>query len=302
MKLVELRMNGAYLMKLSKKMMNAGAIKKDSQLFRCPLCTAAMELVDEARLVCAENHSFDLSKQGYVNLAPQAHTTKYDRTLFEARTTIIDSGFFNPLLERLTVLLSEQLQDKESTVVMDAGCGEGSHLSTLLTHLPGHVVGVGIDLAKEGIVAAAKDHPGHIWAVGDLANCPFQEEQFDVVLNILSPANYGEFTRLLKAGGLFIKVIPEEGYLKELRAVFYDGAERPNETNATERITELFDSIETERLTYEFPLDSTLLSKLIQMTPLTWGASSEKVERALTSDIASITIDYKILIGIKAKG
>lgn len=292
-------MNGVFIMILSKKMMNAQALEKNAYLFRCPICSENMELLEHARLVCIQNHSFDLSKQGYVNLAPQAHVTKYDKSLFEARKAIIESGFFTPLLDRVTALISEPLQQAALPSMMDAGCGEGSHLSNLLSRLPDNVAGVGIDLAKEGVVAAAKDHPGSIWAVGDLANCPFQDAGFDVVLNILSPANYGEFTRLLKTGGLFVKVIPEDGYLKELREIFYDGTERSQETNAIERISDKFEAVKIERLTYEFPLDHDLLAKLIQMTPLTWGASAEKIEEALHVNISSITIDYKIISGIK---
>lgn len=292
-------MNGAYMMMLSKKMMNAQAFEKRIDLFRCPICEANMEFMEQSRLVCRENHSFDLSKQGYVNLAPQAHATKYDKSLFGARKIIIDSGFFNPLLDRIIALISGQLQAADDLAMIDAGCGEGSHLSSLLSRLPENVAGVGIDLAKEGILAAAKDHPGNIWAVGDLANCPFQDAAFDVVLNVLSPANYGEFTRLLKQDGLFLKVIPEENYLKELRDVFYEDTERSQETNAIERITNLFENVQTERLTYTFPLNRELLAKLIEMTPLTWGASVEKVEEALRANISSITIDFKLITGMK---
>lgn len=286
-------------MKVSKKMMNVAAFEKNIDLFRCPICSTNMTLIEQSRLICEENHSFDFSKQGYVNLAPQAHTTKYDKALFEARQTIIASGFFNPLLERITVLIKNQLAGVETPAIVDAGCGEGSHLSTLLSNLPEHVAGVGIDLAKEGIMAAAKEHPGNMWTVGDLANCPFQDAQFDVVLNILSPANYGEFTRVLKPAGLFLKVIPEADYLKELRAIFYEGTERTQETNAIDRITEVFEEVQTERLTYTFPLNRDLLGKLIQMTPLTWGANVEKVEEALQANLSSITIDYQIIVGLK---
>lgn len=292
-------MNGAYIMMLSKKMMNAQAFEKNIDLLCCPICATNMELVEQSHLVCKENHSFDLSKQGYVNLAPQAHMTKYDRSLFGARKTIIDSGFFNPLLDRITTLITGQLQAADDSVIIDAGCGEGSHLSSVLSRFPKNVTGVGIDLAKEGILAAAKDHPGNIWAVGDLANCPFQDGGFDVVLNILSPANYSEFTRLLKQDGLFLKVIPEENYLKELRDVFYEGTGRSQETNAVDRITDVFANVQTERLTYTFPLNSELLAKLIEMTPLTWGASAEKVEEAVHANISSITIDFKIITGMK---
>ena len=59
-------------------------------------------MADKSQLVCTDNHSFDLSKNGYVNLAPQAHVTKYDKSLFEARKTVMSSGFFNPVLEFIT--------------------------------------------------------------------------------------------------------------------------------------------------------------------------------------------------------
>ena len=37
-----------------------------------------------------------------------------------------------------------------------------------------------------------------LYGVADLARLPFQNRTIDVVLNILSPANYGEFYRILR--------------------------------------------------------------------------------------------------------
>jgi len=286
-------------MTVSKKMMNAQIFEKNEHLFRCPVCSNRMELVDYSRLVCTENHSFDLSKQGYVNLAPQAHATKYDKSLFAARKEVIDGGFFNPVLDYVTNLVSSQLGDQQQSAIMDAGCGEGSHLNKILSQLTENVTGVGIDLAKEGIVAAAKEHPGAIWSVADLANCPFQDEQFDVILNILSPANFSEFTRLLKPGGLFVKVVPKSNYLKELREIFYDEPERDKETNPVERVADHFEAVTTERITYEFSLENGLLAPLIRMTPLTWGASEEKIAEAHQRNMSSITIDFNVIMGRK---
>lgn len=290
-------MNGADVMTVSKKMMNAQNIEANEHLFSCPVCSARMELVDYSQLTCTENHSFDLSKQGYVNLAQQAHMTKYDQALFEARKTVIDSGFFNPLLDYVTENISVQISGEVDAVIVDAGCGEGSHLSAILSNLKENVTGVGIDLSKEGIIAAAKDHPGNIWAVADLANCPFQDAEFDVVLNVLSPANYAQFTRLLKPNGLFIKVVPESGYLKELRDVFYEGADRQSDGDPVARIKEHFDTVKTQRITYDFPMDGELLATLIRMTPLTWGASDEKIAKALRIGIPTVTIDFTVIIG-----
>lgn len=283
-------------MALSKKNINALVIERNSGLFRCPVCASTMELMEKARLVCVRNHSFDLSKQGYVNLAPQAHSTKYDQSLFKARKTVIDSGFFNPLLETITNTIQSHVTNGESSTIIDAGCGEGSHLTSILSQLGDSFTGVGIDLAKEGVLAAAKEHPGAIWLVADLANCPFQDKQFDVLVNILSPANYAEFSRILKPNGVFIKVVPEVNYLKELREVFYEKVNDAEETDRVERISNQFEVIKTERITYDFPITNELLATLIHMTPLTWGASADKISQALEKGITSISVDFNMII------
>ena len=77
---------------------------------------------------------------------------------------MIDSGFFNPSESYDRTLIAEHIADTTDATIIDAGCGEGSHLSTILSKLNRNVTGVGIDLAKEGILAAAKDHPGNIWS------------------------------------------------------------------------------------------------------------------------------------------
>ena len=286
-------------MTISRKMINAQVMEANSQLFRCPICSSGMSMADNARLVCTDSHSFDLSKNGYVNLAPQAHITKYDKSLFEARKTVMSSGFFKPVLDFMITTVITHIEGRNRPNILDAGCGEGTHLSTILSQLPNHTTGVGIDLAKEGIAAAAKEYPGAVWSVADLANCPFNDERFEVILNILSPANYAEFTRLLTPDGLFIKAVPESGYLQELRSVFYENEERKEETDAVARFAEHFESVTTERITYLFPLESGLLAPLIRMTPLTWGASDAKVEEALKMDIKSITIDFTVITGVK---
>ena len=53
------------------------------------------------------------------------------------------------------------------------------------------------------------------------------------------------------------------------------------------RVAEHFRTVKTERITYKFPLDQELLAKLIRMTPLTWGASDEKVKEALHIGISA---------------
>lgn len=285
-------------MAISKKMMNINALQEVIQLFTCPICSQSMQIVENAHLVCVQNHSFDISRQGYVNLAPQAHTTKYDKTLFEARNIMMTYGFFDPLLARITETIQQYMSDEGRAVILDAGSGEGSQVAQIMQELSGQAVNsIGIDLAKEGIASAAKNYPGSSWVVADLANCPFEDRSFDVLLNILSPANYEEFTRLLKEDGLFIKVVPEKDYLKQLRVLFYEGEEREKDNQPATAVTKHFKDMTTERVTYDFPLNSLLLDSLIRMTPLAWGASKDKIENARLADIPFVTIDFTVIVG-----
>lgn len=286
-------------MKLTKKMQSALLLKENSGLFKCPICSVDMEMEEDSRLVCRNLHSFDLAKSGYVNLAPQAHSTKYDKSLFEARTAVMNSGFFGPVLESLIARLDSRLAEVDCPVLLDAGCGEGTHLQEVHSRMQPGSVGVGIDLAKEGIAAASKAYPGIMWSVADLAAMPFADGKMDAILNILSPANYAEFNRLLKPGGMLVKVVPESAYLQELREVFYDGKQQKEEADPVARFRELFDAVETERVTYQFQLPEVLLPPLIRMTPLTWGASEERVREALARGMKHITIDLRVITGIR---
>ena len=90
---------------------------------------------------------------------------------------------------------------------------------------------MGIDISKEGITMASKAYFGIIWCVADLTNFPLMNEQFDVIINILSPSNYEEFARVLKDDGILIKVVPGNSYLKELRDIFYGEANKREYSN-----------------------------------------------------------------------
>lgn len=290
-------------MKLTKKMQSALVMEKNRGLFKCPICSAEMEMEAHSRLHCRNLHSFDLAKSGYVNLAPQAHSTKYDKSLFEARTAVMSSGFFEPVLENIVARLADQLAGIECPVLLDAGCGEGTHLQRIHSRIGvEESVGVGIDLAKEGIAAASKAYPGIIWSVADLAAMPFADDSIDAIVNILSPANYMEFNRLLKPGGIIVKVVPESGYLQELRGAFYDGSQQKEETDPVARFREQFDAVETERLTYQFELPEGLLAPLIRMTPLTWNASEARVDEVLATGMKHITIDLRVIAGVRRSG
>lgn len=46
--------------------------------------------------------------------------------------------------------------------------------------------------------------------MADLNNIPLKDESIDIILNILSPSNESEMSRLLKKDGIIIKVTPKK--------------------------------------------------------------------------------------------
>lgn len=291
--------------KLSKE---AFKLSIHEKMFQCPICGGTMKVERMASLECENRHCYDISKQGYVNLLNHSSKTKYDKALFEARKTVSGSGFFGSMVEAVTNRLIHELKSRESLKpvrLLDAGCGEGSQLSAIGHKLREHplvpdVLGVGMDIAKEGIVMAAKTSPDSIWCVANLSQSPFADQQFDYILNILSPSNYSEFRRLLTSDGMLVKVIPGRLYLQELRTLFYTGTGKETYSNDStmELFSRHFERIEFEELGYRVILDSEQMKQLIHMTPLSWSVSPEVIER-MTDGEMEVTANFTLLYGWK---
>lgn len=269
-------------------------------IFRCPVCASPMQVADRGSVVCEERHTFDIAKQGYVNFLTSPVNTKYDKALFGARRTVIEAGTYQPLHECIAAWVTQEQQGNKLVKILDMGSGEGSHLAhikqTAASLFDGEIAAIGMDIAKEGVLAAAKQYKEMIWCVGDLARHPFSEDEFDVVLNIFSPANYEEFKKICKPDGMVVKVLPHTGYLQELRNLFYEDEEKLHYTNklTVERFTENFAKVKRQRLTYKAAVEPSLAPALLQMSPLSW----QQEESALRDiELPEITIDVEILLG-----
>ena len=273
--------------KVSKRVASILYMKEHEKLFSCPLCKESMHVTDDGHVICGNHHSFDIAKQGYVNFMIKPSASMYSKSLFESRQEIINSGLYNLLQQTIAKHIGNEVN-----TILDTGCGEGSHLERISNLLTQDIVAIGIDISKEGIQAAAKFYEQKIWCVGDLANSPYKEHSIDCILNILSPANYDEFSRLLKPDGKVIKVVPQSEYLKEIRKQAFANSEKESYNNeqTVQRFKEHFTNIVQERITYTLPLESQLVSKLLEMTPLGWHLQSD-------ISLTEITIDLDILVG-----
>jgi len=106
---------------------------------------------------------------------------------------------------------------------------------------------------------------------------------------------------LLKPDGYVMKVVPQSGYLKELREAFFDETDKQSYSNAetVALFEEHFQMIDRLNIQYTKELGELSIPSLMKMTPLTWTISEEKVQSFIDNNTNQITVDLEILIGRK---
>ena len=163
---------------------------------------------------------------------------------------------------------------------------------------------IGFDISKDAIqLAASNFFPDAFWCVADLAHSPFAESAFDVILNIFSPSQYQEFDRVLKPGGKVIKVVPNAQYLIELREQLYalDTTKREYDNQqVVDRFYEIYPDAISEEVAYSVALNAQSYGWLMEMTPLSWGASETALANAAANPLKSVTVAVTLLVASKS--
>lgn len=262
--------------------------------FACPICQENLTLV-ESSLKCNNRHSFDLAKFGYVNLAPQIkQSANYDKENFQNRQQILEAGFYQAILEVVSDLLSNS---KNAKTILDIGCGEGFYSRKLQERHPDKTF-YAFDISKDSVQIAAKSEPNWAvnWFVGDLAHLPIKDASMDILLDIFSPANYGEFRRVLSKDGILIKVIPTENHLKEIRQRVEDQLTNKDYSNQNikNHFQEHFTILSSQTASLTKTITAEQLQALLSMTPLLFHIDQSKID---WSQLTEITIEAEILVG-----
>ena len=262
--------------------------------FACPICQENLTLV-ETSFKCCNRHSFDLAKFGYINLEPQIkQSANYDKENFQNRQQILEAGFYQAILEAVSDLLSNS---KNAKTILDIGCGEGFYSRKLQERHPDKTF-YAFDISKDSVQIAAKSEPNWAvnWFVGDLARLPIKDASMDILLDIFSPANYGEFRRVLSKDGILIKVIPTKNHLKEIRQKVQDQLTNKDYSNQDikNHFQEHFTILSSQTASLTKTITAEQLQALLSMTPLLFHIDQSKID---WSQLTEITIEAEILVG-----
>ncbi|MBL4592709.1 MAG: methyltransferase domain-containing protein [Flavobacteriales bacterium] len=251
---------------------------------------------------CELNHSFDVSKEGYINLLPvnqkKSKSPGDNEMMISARRAFLELGFYDPLIERLKTIIQEDFTFNDNHfVALDAGCGEGYYSEKVMNNIPGLSSEVlGTDISKYAVKNAAKKYKDNFYFVSSIINLPVATESTDLILSIFSPIHPEEFRRILSKDGYVIVVSPGENHLKELAQLIYDTF-KPHENNVPEKMAPSFEHQATKKATFSIHITEveTLLI-LLKMTPYYWSTSKENLAKIERCKDITITCDFNISI------
>lgn len=229
----------------------------------CPICGAPLAKGEKA-LVCPSHHSFDIARQGYVNLLPVQQKHSQDpgdtREQVLSRRAFLDTGTYAPILEALIEAAREYGASGE---LLDVGCGEGYYCAGLSRALGLPLTGV--DISKEAVRAAAARYKGPNWLCATAAHLPVGDESVGLLTSLFALTLPEEFLRVLSPGGLYIQVVAAEDHLLGLKRIIYDRLTH-KEKHTTQELPGLT-RLHSQQISFDFTLTKEQIPWLFAMTP-----------------------------------
>ena len=277
---------------------------------QCPVCQSALEKV-EKRYVCPQNHSFDISREGYVNLllANQKKSKEPGdgKLMIESREYFLGRGFYDRLSDCLNGMIVKMVKGgvRADVVggrpfrILDLGCGEGFYSDRLFQFLEKNSLAerveiFGIDISKIAIQKAAKRNSRVQFCIGSNFHLPFVNESFDCIFSIFSPLDPQEVKRVLASDARFISVRPGASHLRELAALIYDEVALQGKSVDD---SEQFSLLEKGSLQYQIDLTSNRdITSLVAMTPYYWHLNDEKRASFDEKKALSVGVDFQISV------
>lgn len=251
----------------------------------CPKCSGELKVINKS-YICHNKHTYDIAKQGYVNLLLNNNSNSGDDILMvQARHAFLTRGYYRKLLAEIIKLLGEQKWNN----MLDIGCGEGYYTNNIANVFSDKTI-VGLDISKLAIKIACKN-PNIQYLVASSYKMPFKDDSFDVCLSIFAPYDIKEVARLLKDDGIFIVVGPMQHHLWQLKEVLYDDLVINDTTNKINLI-KLSKEIEVcDQITID---NQEMINNLFTMTPYFYKSSLNAKKHLKAVDYLKIDLQFLI--------
>ena len=257
----------------------------------CPICGEFLVTEDRV-MTCPNRHSFDIARQGHVNLLPVQHKRSLQpgdtAEQVRSRREFLEGGFYAPIAQALCDLASSH---GCSGPIIDVGCGEGYYSAKLADHLNTELVG--LDISKEAVRFAAGKYKSHRWLCASGAHLPIPSSSAGLLTSLFALTIPEEFRRVLREDGAFIQVLAAEDHLLGLKSIIYPELTHKEKDSVPELPG--FRLAESRRLRFTFTVENAQVQNLLSMTPHVYRIGKEGADRLrqtkTLTDTASVVLN-----------
>ena len=241
----------------------------------CPICGEKLNRADKS-YVCPNRHSFDVARQGYVNLltVQQKHSLNPGDTREQvlSRRAFLEAGFYEPILNTLIETAKEL---GITGPILDVGCGEGYYSARLAQALNAELTG--FDISKEAVRCAAAKYKGPIWLTATAAHIPVESGSAQLVTSLFALTLPEEFSRVLADHGWYFQVLACQDHLLGLKAIIYPELKFKEKDSVPELPGFILHKSVPIRFT--FTVEGAQIQNLFSMTPHVFRIGKEGAER-----------------------
>ena len=268
-------------------------MEKDHPL-RCPVCLGRLRKNDKS-YVCGKNHSFDIARQGYVNLLPvqnkHSRSPGDTKAMLLARREFLYAGFYEPVCRDAAELINKYIKT-QYPLIADIGSGEGYYTQQLQRLCSADCIGV--DISKEAAKMSCSRSRDILWIVATASHLPVEDESIDVITAVFSLFVNDEYARVLKKGGIVVEISAGNRHLTELKSIIYDEVfiQDKHQSAFSDSFSELC-SFDRE---FRIKTDNAQLRALLGMTPHTHRISKEQSSRLESISELELTVNYLVRV------
>ncbi|MBN1192666.1 MAG: methyltransferase domain-containing protein [Coriobacteriia bacterium] len=267
-------------------------------LLACPDCGGPLVALDGV-LRCEAGHSFDVARQGYVNLLRGGtHTGTADSAgMVAARAAFLGAGHYAPLMEVVAASVALAVSGVEGCI-LDAGAGTGEYLAAVLDRLPGRV-GLALDISKHAARRAARAHERVGAVVCDAwGRLPVRDGAAAAVLSVFAPRNPDEFARVLAPGGALVVVTPTMRHLSEIVGPLgMVGIDPHKQERLQAALSGLFECTSTCAVEREVQMSRADAIAAAQMGPSAYHTAPEEVARLAREMSEPVVATLSVTVG-----
>ena len=262
-------------------------------LLCCPVCGRELTKAERA-YTCPARHTFDIAREGYVNLmAGKPPAVGDNREMIAARHRTLESGIYARFCEALREVAAEAPQG----TFLDVGCGEGYYTERMALSRTGDVIG--IDISKDALKLSCRRLPRATLAVASAYHLPLADCSVALLSAIFAPMATEEFHRVLNVGGRLVLAVPGPRHLFGMKEILYD---TPYENEVQDTALAGFTLLEKRAVTFDLTLPSQeAIADLFAMTPYCYRTPRAGRERLAALDTLSISAEFYVLVYEKAK-